>query len=126
MTKAEALYNFWSSFTWPAYDELTVPTGDIKPDLPYITYETSTDSFGGSVALTASLWSRSTSWVEVENKASEIAQAIAEYGYRIAKIDDGYLVIYKRTPFAQHMEDPSDDSIRRIVLNISAEFLTAY
>lgn len=126
MTKAEALYNFWSSFDWPAYDELTVPTGENKPALPYITYESSTDSFGGSLALTASLWCRSTSWSDVESKASEIAEAIAGNGYFISKVDDGYLTIYKRTPFAQHMSDPSDDMIRRIVLNISAEFLTAY
>lgn len=126
MTKAEALYKFWSGFEWPAYDELSVPTGADRPVLPYITYETSTDSFDGSVALTASLWSRTGSWRDVESKASEIAKAIAEHGYFITRIDGGYLAIYKRTPFAQRMADPNDDMIRRIVLNISAEFLTAY
>lgn len=126
MTKAEALYKFWSSFGWPAYDELTVPTGENKPALPYITYESSTDSFGGSLALTASLYCRSTSWADVESKSEQIAKAIAENGYHISRVDGGYLTIYKRTPFSQRMSDPSDDMIRRIVLNITAEFLTAY
>lgn len=30
------------------------------------------------------------------------------------------------SPFAQRMSDPNDDMIRRIYINITAEFLTAY
>lgn len=126
MNKPEALYNFWSSFEWPAYDELSVPSGSISPSLPYVTYESSTDSLEGKLALTASLWDRSDSWAVVEAKSEEIAQAIAGQGYYIKRINDGYLLVTKRTPFSQRMSDPNDDKIRRIVLNITAEFLTAY
>ena len=61
MTKASALYNFWSGFGLTAYEENTVPT---EAEFPYITYQVVTDSFGAEVALTASVWYRDTSWVE--------------------------------------------------------------
>ena len=42
------------------------------------------------------------------------------------ELDNGRLYIAKGTPFAQRMSEPSDDTVRRILLNISAEYLTAY
>ena len=126
MNKAAALYDFWSGFGLPAYDEQTVPTGADSPALPYITYESSTDCFGGSLALTASVWDRSSSWQTVEEIKDQISKAINESGYWLKKYDDGYLYIYARHPFAQRMGDPGDDQIRRIVISITAEFLTAY
>jgi hypothetical protein len=126
MTKAEALYYFWSQFGVPAFDENTIPTGADSPSMPYITYESSTDSLGGELALTGSLWSRSASWESAENLAELIAATIAGRGFWITKIKGGYLRIFKRSPFAQRMADPSDDMIRRIVINITAEFMTAY
>ena len=120
MTKDEAIYSFYSGFSLPAYDENTVPEGSA---LPYITYSVSTDSIGNIVILSASLWYRSTSWVTIQDKADEIAAAIG-YGGKIIKIDNGYLWLTKGSPFAQRMSEPSDKMVRRIVLNISAEFLT--
>lgn len=121
MDKAQALNSFWISFNLPAYDSQTVPPG---ATLPYITYDTKTDSIGNTISLNASLWYRSTSWTGVEEKASEIAEGIG-YGGKVIKIDNGYLWLVKGTPFAQRMSDP-DDSIRRVLLNVQAEFLTAY
>lgn len=120
MTKDEAIYSFYSGFGLPAYDENTVPEGSA---LPYITYSVSTDSIGNIVILSASLWYRSTSWGAIQDKADEIAAAIG-YGGKIIKIDNGYLWLVKGSPFAQRMSEPSDKMVRRIVLNISAEFLT--
>ena len=120
MTKDEAIYSFYSGFSLPAYDENTVPEGSA---LPYITYSVSTDSIGNMVILSASLWYRSTSWGAIQDKADEIAAAIG-YGGKIIKIDNGYLWLVKGSPFAQRMSEPSDKMVRRIVLNISAEFLT--
>lgn len=120
MTKDEAIYSFYSGFGLPAYDENTVPEGSA---LPYITYFVSTDSIGNMVILSASLWYRSTSWAAIQNKADEIAAALG-HGGKIIKIDNGYLWLVKGSPFAQRMSEPSDKMVRRIIININAEFLT--
>ena len=120
MTKDEAIYSFYSGFGLPAYDENTVPEGSA---LPYITYSVSTDSIGNMVILSASLWYRSTSWGAIQDKADEIAADLG-YGGKIIKIDNGYLWLTKGSPFAQRMSEPSDKMVRRIALNINAEFLT--
>ena len=121
MTKASALYNFWSGFGLPAYEENTVPT-DAK--FPYITYQVVTDSFGAEIALTASVWYRGTSWVEANAKAEEISRTISRCGKTIP-VDGGVLLLKRGTPFAQSMGDETDDLIKRKYLNITAEFLTA-
>ena len=41
------------------------------------------------------------------------------------KIDGGRMYIARGTPFAQRMSDV-DDMVRRIVLNVTVEFFTAY
>ena len=120
MTKDEAIYSFYSGFSLPAYDENTVPEGSA---LPYITYSVSTDSIGNMVILSASLWYRSTSWAAIQDKADEIAADLG-YGGKIIKIDNGYLWLIKGSPFAQRMSEPSDKMVRRIIININAEFLT--
>ena len=120
MDKAQALYQFWSNFL-PAYDENNVPD---DAELPYITYMTATDSLGYVVQLNGSIWYRSTRWDEITKKADEIAEYIG-YGGKVVKLDDGYMWLTKGTPFAQRMRD-EDDSIRRIYINIQAEYLTAY
>ena len=121
MTKASALYNFWSGFGLNAYEENTVQT-DAK--FPYITYQVVTDSFGAEVALTASVWYRDTSWVEANAKSEEISRTISRGGKTIP-VDGGALWLKRGTPFAQSMGDETDDLIKRKYLNITAEFLTA-
>jgi len=61
MDKAQAINSFWSSFELKAYEQNSVPDG---AELPYITYETATDSIENVLPLTASLWYRTTSWAE--------------------------------------------------------------
>ena len=58
--------------------------------------------------------------------AAEIERTIKEFGYWICSITGGYLKINAGEPFAVHMTEPNDDTIRRIKINIEAEFLTAY
>lgn len=123
MTREKALHQFWSSFGLKAYDEMTVPTGDDAPALPYITYEVVTDNLNHPVSISGSVWYRSTSWTEVTQKAEQIAEAIG-YGHLIIKIDGGYMYLTRGTPFAQRVGD-EDDSIRRILLNLTCEYLTA-
>ena len=122
--KAQALYQFWSSFELPAYDENSVPTGDNAPGFPYITYSVVTDNLGNEVGLTGSLWYRSSSWAAISQKADEIAKRLENLSP--IEIDGGYMWLKRGSPFAQRMSDPNDDMMRRIYINITAEFLTAY
>ena len=123
MDKAQALNKFWSSFGIPAYDVNTVPDDAV---MPYITYETTTDSIDNALSLSGSIWYRQMSWVDVSKKADEIAEYLYKQNPVTMKVDGGRLYITKGTPFAQRMNDPSDDMIRRMYINIMAEFFTAY
>lgn len=125
MNKWQAIHSFWNSFGWNAFDENSVDTGEFAPQTPYITYSAQIGSMGQFLTFTASLWDKSTSWVNVSDKADEIAERIG-YGYELVQIDDGYLYITKGQPFAQRMSDPNDAEIKRIYIILNAEFLTAY
>jgi hypothetical protein len=122
MTKYAALHNFFEGFQIPVYEQDSLP--DLKDrTFPYITYSVGTDSFNGEVALTFSIWYRSTSWVGVNTKAEEISTAISRGG-KIIPCDGGAMWIKRATPFAQHLADDTDDMIRRMVCNISVEYFT--
>lgn len=120
MNKSQALHKFWSGFGLPAYDQFTVPD---DAQMPYITYSVSEDSFDRQVYLNGSLWYRSPSWEDIEQKSYEIARFI-KIGGVVINTDDGFVWIYRGSPFAQRMSD-IDDTVRRIVMNITAEFLSA-
>ena len=121
MTKAAAIYQFWSGFGLMAYEENTVPT---DAAFPYITYQLVTDSFDREIPLTASLWYRSESWTAINAKTEEISQKISRGG-KIISCDDGAIWLKRGQPFAQNMGDESDNLIKRKYLNITAEFMTA-
>ena len=121
MTKAAAIYQFWSSFGLTAYEENTVPT---DAAFPYVTYQLVTDSFDREVAATASLWYRSESWTGINAKTEEISQTISRGG-KIIPCDGGSIWLKRGQPFSQNMGDESDDIIKRKYINITAEFMTA-
>lgn len=123
MDKAQALQRFWESFGIPAYEQTTVPE---SATMPYITYSVSTDSLDNVVNMYASIWYHSTSWKDISEKTEQIARYIVGMNPPSIKFDGGRLYIAKGTPFAQRMEDPNDDMIRRMYLNIQAEYLSAY
>ncbi len=128
MTKAEAIYKFWSQFGLPAYEENSVYSFDEKPEFPYLTYELNTDGLSEyATPLSCSLWYRSSSLVQINAKAEEISKKIGLFGTKPMKCDDGYLE-FKRggPPFCQSMGDSSDDMIKRKFFNILAYFYTAY
>ena len=129
MNKIQALDAFWNGFGLPAFDENSVPenvTDDegaqIKLVPPYITYEVASDDFGNTMLLTASLWYRSSSWADITAKEQEIGDFIGRGGRMIA-FDGGSFWLQKSRPWAQRMDEPSDDMIRRIVLSYTIEFL---
>jgi len=123
MNKPQAIQQFWSSFGLAAIDEQSAY--DEKMELPsnYITYELQTSNFGDPISLTASLWYYTTSWKEISDKANEIAEYIG-YGGRFIAVDGGYIWIKLGTPFAQRMA-VEQENYRRIIMNISVDFLTA-
>jgi hypothetical protein len=117
MDKWQALHTFWSGFGLVAYDENTVPD---YAELPYITYSASIGELDEKVYLTASIWYRSNSWAEVSQKAEGIGDLIGG-GYGVP-YSGGRLWITKTVPFAQRMSEETDLQIRRILLQVNAEF----
>ena len=121
MTKAAAIYQFWSGFGLMAYEENTVPD---DAAFPYLTYQLVTDSFDHEVSVAASLWYRSESWTAINAKTEEISHTISRGG-KIIPFDGGAIWLKRGQPFAQNMGDESDDLIKRKYLNVTAEFITA-
>ncbi len=121
MTKEQSIHQFWSSFGLPAYDVNTV---DDDAEMPYITYDVSTGSIDDFILLTGSLWYRSTSWNAITQKVHEIEEYLTTMSPPTIKIDGGRAYFTKGTPFSQRMAEPGDDLVRRIYIQINAEFLT--
>ena len=121
MTKAAAIYQFWSGFGLTAYEENTAPE---DAAFPYITYQLVTDSFDREVAATASLWYRDESWTAINAKTEEIGEYIDNT--LPIKCDGGRIWIKRGQPFAQNMGDESDDLIKRKYLNVNIEYFTAH
>ena len=121
MTKAAAIYQFWSSFGLTAYEENTVPEDAV---FPYLTYQLVTDSFDREVVAAASLWYRGESWTDINAKTEEISAHIG-LGGKIIKCDGGRIWIKRGQTFAQNMGDESDDLIKRKYLNLTFEFFAA-
>lgn len=116
MTKFQAINNFWNNFGIPAYDENTVPTNAV---MPYITYEVSVGSINNPLVISASIWYRSNSWVAISDKAEEIVNGID--GKQLL-YDDGSILLFAGNP--KYTRTSGDnDTIRRIVLNITMEFI---
>ena len=122
MDSAQALHGFWSGFEWAAYDSTTVPSSEMTPAIPRITYDVAMAEFEAPVTLSASLWDRGYSWARISQKTEEIFDYIGLGGILIP-YDDGKLWIRRGTPFAQRMSD-EDDAIRRVYINIEVEYFT--
>ena len=117
MDKWNAIHKVWNSFGLKAYDENTVPD---DATAPYITYQASVAQFDEDVPLVASIWYKSNSWAEVSQKADEISDYIG--GGAGVNYDGGRLWIRRAIPFAQRLEESGDRLVRRIILQITAEF----
>lgn len=124
MDSLQTLHSFWSGFGLKAYDENTVPDDAMTVNGgKYLTYNASTAYFNEPVALSASLWYKSTSWAEITQKAAQIGETIG-LGGKVIPCDGGYLWIKRGVPFSQRMSD-EDDTIRRIYINVEVEYLVA-
>jgi hypothetical protein len=121
MDKEQAIHAFWSSLGIPAYEENSVPEGTA---FPYITYQKMSGAFEDALNPTGSIWTRQTSWNEADALKTSLESYLG-YAGRTYKIDGGYAVIKRGVPFAQGMSDDSDKMIKRYVINLAVEFLTA-
>ena len=124
--KEAALHEFWSGFGWAAKDENTVPDDAMdRFGGHYITYNVATAALGEPVPLAADLWAKDTSWTAITQKAEQIAHTLPEGDSYLVPFSGGYLRACRGSPFTQRMGD-SNDTIRRIHINIMVEFLSAY
>lgn len=128
MDKSQALYKFWSGFGLPAFDEQTEIDAEtmeqLSIDYPLLTYESAVGDLDAPVAMGADLYYRSTSWTEIKAKAEEISRSIGPGGAKIA-YDGGQIWITRGNPVYRSMSTDNDFSVRRIHININAEFLSA-
>lgn len=126
--KAQALHEFWAGFGLPAIDELSSYDDRTMKQLgiayPYLTYEEAVGDFDEPISLGADLYYRSDSWAEIEAKAAEISDAIG-MGGKIVLYDGGGIWIKRGSPPYRRMSAENEFSIRRIHLNINADFLSA-
>ena len=121
MDRSEALYNFWSSFGLPAYEENNVPQ---DASFPYITYEDTVGDFGNIIPLSASIWDRTQKGKAfVDAKADEIEQFIKNMDV-CPVIKGGRYRVFLDGPFAHTMGDPDDKLIKRKLLSVKFEFMT--
>lgn len=123
MDKLQALDSFWNSFGWDAYDEYSVPD-DVT--FPYITYHVATGDLDSLVTMYANLFDRSPSWERVSLKSMEIEERLTTMTPPTIKFNHGRLYLTKGSPFTERMEEPGDEYVRRVYININAEYFSSY
>lgn len=115
---AIALYNFASSYRWPAYPEYSVPA---SATLPYITYTLQEYSWDNMGMMQMRLWYKGADYTTINAKIDEIEASI-ENGKRVNTIS-GALYFYKGEPWCQYQ--PSDEVDLKIAyLNFYVHYTT--
>lgn len=123
-TKAAAYQSFWAQFSVPAYEENSVPSGDVGAGFPRLTYEYGDDAFSDyGISLTASLWYRDTSWVTINAMAETISSVIGRGGIQFP-CAGGSCWITRGSPWVLSMGDENDDQIKRKVFNVTVRWNT--
>lgn len=123
MNKLQTLDAFWNSFGWPAYNEYSVPD-DVE--YPYITYNVVTSDLDYPVSTYANIWDRSSSWENISLKMLDIERYITTMNPPAIKFDTGRLYITKGNPFSERMQEPNDEMVKRIYINVSMEYFSSY
>lgn len=116
---AEALYQFFSGFGLPVYEEDAVPT-EARP--PYITVRIVEPAWNDSAMTYARIWYRSMGAAALYAVADAIRDAIGE-GVCLPT-ESGAVWLYKGTPFAQLMAFEGDPALKAIYLNLTLHALT--
>lgn len=109
---------YWSSFGLPAYEEHTVPDDAV---MPYLTYQAVNGQLGGVLNASANLYYKGTSWAKIMEETSTMEKFIDRQMF----IDGGIMKVRKPIMnFAQPMPE-NDNKVRRMLLTVEIEFLSA-
>jgi hypothetical protein len=120
MTKGAAIHGFYSSFGIGAYSASSVPEDVI---FPYLTYEFVADAMG-QVSTSVNLWYYTESEAIPNAKAQEISEAIG-LGGKILRFDGGAVWIKRGSPWCQSLKDDTAPGIKRRLLNVTLEYISA-
>ena len=121
-TEAAAIQSFMGSFGIPAYPVTSVPD---DAETPYLTYTLAIGAWGdGETNIPVDLWYRGESEAEPNAMARKISRRVGMGGVQLA-CDVGTVWIKRGSPFSQTVQD-EDNSIKRRLVNLSAEFNTVY
>lgn len=113
---ATALYNFFSGFGIPAYNESTVPD---DAELPYIVYQLVEPEWDGRTIMYVRVYYKNkTSNFAAMQKADEVAGAVGP-GIRLG-FDGGYVVLRPETPLIQQLPSENDIHGALITLQINS------
>lgn len=119
LNKWSAQKVYWSSFGFPAYQELTVPD-DAK--MPYLTYQAVNGQMGGTMNASANLYYKGTSWAKIMEEVEQMEKFIDRQVF----IDGGIMKVRKPlSHFAQPVSESADTKVRRMLLTVEIEFLSA-
>lgn len=118
MNKEQAFVNFWESFDIPAYEINTVKK---EAKLPYFTYEVNIPDRGYQAPFSVNIYFKNSGWEKVTEQANIILDRITHGGININY--NGGSIWLKRgdSNLMQRMNDPKDDTIKCIVLNLVIE-----
>lgn len=120
MTKAAALFNFFSGFGLSAF-----PT-QAEPDtaFPYLVYEPNIGSIDdGPLPIVVNLWYYGDEETPINAKVQEISKKIG-MGGMFVPCDGGAILIQRGSPFSQPQSDQADDNIKGRYLQLTAEYFT--
>ncbi len=119
ITKKKAIYDFFSSFGIPAYEEHQLFA---EMPLPYLTYSYSAGSFrDGEISGTVKIWyDDSSDWEDADSVERLILDKLGSSGY-ITPCEGGGILIKRGKPVSKNN---SDGRIRQKQMNIVYEFIT--
>ena len=121
MTEIAALRSYFAGVA-PIFPHDSVPD-DV--DYPYFTFDPVMGFFNdGDVPMQIQLWHRTASDAEINSIARELGRLIG-YGGATVMCDSGWLWIKRGTPFMVPITTPDDDMVKRRLINVRVEFITA-
>lgn len=123
MTKDRALFEWFQQFGMPFYPTTALPPAK-EITFPYGTYEPVFGYNGDITYPTVNIYYLTESEVTPNKKAAEIGNVIG-MGGTLVKCDEGLMWIKRGSPFVQGINDPDNSNIKRRLISIAIEFLTA-
>lgn len=120
MTMKAALHEYLSGFGLTAYPDTAVPDDVIFPYLVYQVYDGGYD--GETVYPTIYIWALTSSEAEIDALVKPLYDDIGPAG-RLLKHDEGYLQIFRGSPWCQAVTEPNNPTIKGRYINLAVRFL---